>query len=117
MTAETIMVWAAIIQAIAAIFFRYGVWWDGRLRDRAARRQLSKSCINDGCWPPKSERRLKKELVVPGCPLSLRQNEKFNQWLAEAGENWRVPLPPLRSPWSRFVAWSRRDPPRFPDLP
>ena len=46
MTAET-MTSAAIIQAIAAIVFLYGVWWDGRLRKHA--RQEAKGCVNAGC--------------------------------------------------------------------
>ena len=101
---------AAIIQAIAAIVFLYGVWWDARLRERTRREAIVEKLHQRWMLSPEAEATPAERT---GFPFSPRQNNTFNQWLSEAGENWRVPLPPLNHPWSRLVAWCRRDPPRF----
>jgi hypothetical protein len=83
--------WAAtIIQTFAALVFLGSVWWDARSRRQAHREAIVEKLHRRWMLAPEPEA---TDTERAGYPISDRQVGKYNQWLAEAGEHWRVHRP------------------------
>jgi hypothetical protein len=84
----TIQTGAALVQALAACVFLYGVLRDARLRARARREAIVEKLLFRWNLTPDAPTPAERS----GFPLSKRQIDEFNKILAAAGESWRVPL-------------------------